>query len=61
MVYGSFFYGLRRRPRERNQRLFEGHSEVVHRIVPRIIARYDRKSENEGSNSGCPLAKRLKS
>ena len=38
---------LRRRPRERNQRPFESRTEVVRRIVPPIIARYDGKSENQ--------------
>ena len=38
---------LRRRPGERNQRPFESRTEVVRRIKPRIVARYDRESENE--------------
>ena len=38
---------LRRKPGERNERPFEDRAEGVRRIKPRIIARYDRKSENE--------------
>ncbi len=37
----EFFYGLRRRPGERNQRPSEGLTQVVRRIKPRAIARYD--------------------
>ena len=43
---------LRRRPGERNQRPFEGRTELTRRIRPRIIARYDGNSENEGSIPG---------
>ena len=36
---------LRRRTGERNQRPFQGHTEVGRRLKPRIIARYDGKGE----------------
>ena len=45
---------LRRRPGERNQRLFPDHTEVVRHIKPRIIAQYDGNRENQGSIPGRP-------
>ena len=40
-------FRLRRRPGERNQRPSEGCAEIVRRVKPHIIARYDGNSENE--------------